>query len=128
MAIVPILLPLLLDMPTLKNDEQNSRTDHGNSNQHVRFGNEKDVRFTHATPRMMGIVKVDELTGSWHAFGPQLLVAVDDEDVDVAAARASTTRLGTAIFIIASILPRVSGSAAGVRGPSLTIFAREKSI
>ena len=128
MAIIPILLPLLLDMPTLKNGEQNSRTDHGDSNRYVRFGNEKEVRFTHTTPRMMGIVKVDELTGSWHAFAPQLPVAVDDEDVDVAAARASTTRLGTAIFIIASILPRVSGSATGTRGRSLTIFARRKSI
>jgi hypothetical protein len=128
MAIVPILLPLLLDMPTLKNDEQNSRTDHGDSIRYVRFGNEKEVRSTHATPRIMGIVKVDELTGSWHAFAPQLPVAVDDEDVDVAAARASTTRLGTTIFIIASILPRVSGSAIGTRGPNLTIFARGKSI
>jgi hypothetical protein len=64
MAIVPILLPLLLDMPTLKNDEQNSRADHGDSNKYVRFGNGKVVRFTHATPRIMGIVKVDELTGN----------------------------------------------------------------
>jgi hypothetical protein len=77
---------------------------------------------------MMGIVKVDELTGSWHAFAPQLPVAVDDEDVDVAAARASTTRLGTVISIIASILPTVSGSATETRGPNLTIFARGKSI
>ena len=87
----------------------------------VRSGNEKEVKCTHATPRMMGIVKVDELTGSSHAFVPQLLEDVDDEDVDVESARGSTTRSGTAISITASILPSL---ATGTRGPSLTIFAR----
>jgi hypothetical protein len=91
---------------------------------YIRFGQEKEDKYTHATPRMMGIVKVDELTGSSHAFAPHLLEAVDDEDVDVESARGTTTRLGTAISIIVSILPTVSGPAIGTRGPSLTILAR----
>ena len=77
---------------------------------------------------MMGIVKVDELTGFSHA--PELLSAAqvleesDEEAVDVAALRASTTRFGTAIFMIDSITPTcsVSAIASAVRGPSLTIF------
>jgi hypothetical protein len=78
---------------------------------------------THTTPRAMGSVKVEEVTGFSHSFTPQELVDVDDDDV--VSARGSTTLLGTTIFMIASMVPIASGSAIGVgtRWPSLTIFA-----
>jgi hypothetical protein len=74
---------------------------------------------------MMGSVKVDELTGFWHTaellFAAQVLEESDDEAVVVAALRGSTTRSGTAMFIIDSIMPTASALAtgAGIRGPSL---------
>ena len=67
---------------------------------------------TYATPRMMGRVKVDEVTGFSHALGPQLLVASADEDVVVAAERGSMARSGMAMFAIDSILPTFCGTRA----------------
>jgi hypothetical protein len=64
----------------------------------------------------MGKVKVDEVTGFSQALSPQLLVD-SEEDVVVDAERGSTTRFGTAMFIIDSILPTTCGTRA------LTIFA-----
>jgi hypothetical protein len=82
---------------------------------------------TYATPRMIGNVNVDELVGFSHAaellLGAQVLPPSTDELVVVAALRGSTTRVGTAILIIDSILPTISDSAAASRGPNLTIFA-----
>jgi hypothetical protein len=68
---------------------------------------------------MMGMVKVDELTGFSQALAPQLLVESVEEDVVDAAWRGSITRFGTAMFIIASILPTTCGA--------LTIFAARSS-
>ncbi len=76
------------------------------------------VHFTYATPRMMGIVKVVELTGFSQALEPQLLVE-PVEEVVVVASRASMTRSGTAICIIVFILPTTCGARAAI----LTIFA-----
>ena len=83
---------------------------------------------------MMGIVKVDELTGFSHdpesLLAAQVLEESDDEAVDVAVLRGSTTRFGTAIFMIDSITPTCSVCAIGtaVRAPSLTIFVCRYSI
>jgi len=60
---------------------------------------------------MMGRVKVELLTGFSQALSPQLVE-------DVAAARASTTRFGTAMSIIDSVL----SITCGVRAVNLTIF------
>jgi hypothetical protein len=67
----------------------------------------------------MGSVKVDEVTGFSHALAPQLLVAVAEEEVVVAACRGSMARSGRATFAIDSILLRTCGT----RGPNLIIFA-----
>jgi hypothetical protein len=82
------------------------------------------VNSTYATPRMMGSVNVEELVDFSH--GPELLSAAqvlpesDDELVDVAL-RGSTTRFGTAILIIDSILPIIFVAGVATRGPNLTI-------
>jgi hypothetical protein len=59
---------------------------------------------------MIGKVKVVLLTGFSQALSPQLVVA---------AARASMTRSGTAMFVLDSILPITCG----VRAVNLTIFS-----
>jgi hypothetical protein len=59
---------------------------------------------------MIGKVKVVLLTGFSQALSPQLVVA---------AARASMTRSGTAMFVIDSILPITCGA----RAVNLTIFS-----
>lgn len=66
----------------------------------------------------MGNVKVELVTFFSQAIAPQLPVAA--AVVDVVSARGSTTRSGTAMFMMASILPIASG--VGIRGPSLAIF------
>lgn len=63
--------------------------------------------YTYATPRIMGSVKVESPTGFSQALAPQLLVASDDEEVE--SARASSTRSGTAMLSIDSILPIACG-------------------
>jgi hypothetical protein len=69
---------------------------------------------------MMGMVKVDVLTGFSQLLAPQLLVVESaEEDVVVDALRGSITRSGTAMFIIDSILPKICGA----RAVNLTIFA-----
>lgn len=72
----------------------------------------------------MGIVNEEPLTDVSQEFAPQLPVASEEDDVVEAALRGSTTRSGTTIFNIGSIVPSASGLAAGIgtRGPSLTIF------
>lgn len=84
-----------------------------------------ELNCTYATPRMIGRVNVDELVGLSHSaellFAAQVLDEL--ELVVVAALRGSTTLSGTAILIIASILPIIFDSAGAIRGPSLTIFA-----
>lgn len=71
---------------------------------------------TYATPNTMGKVYVELVMGFSHAFAPQLLAA----SVEVGSARGSTTRSGTAMFMIDSILPIASG--VGILGPNLAIF------
>ena len=75
----------------------------------------------------MGNVNVEELVGFSHTAellsGAHVLPESDDELVVVAALRGSTTRFGTAILIIDSILPIIFDSAAAIRGPNLTIPA-----
>lgn len=84
------------------------------------------VDWTYATPRMIGNEKVEELVG--FSQTPELLSAAqvlpesDDELVDVAL-RGSTTRFGTAILIIDSILPIIFVAGVATRGPNLTISA-----
>jgi hypothetical protein len=67
----------------------------------------------------MGKVKVVELTDFSQALTPQLPVDPAEDEVEVAAWRGSTTRFGTAILIIDSILPITCGA--------LTIFAAGSS-
>jgi hypothetical protein len=81
---------------------------------------------TYATPRMIGNVNVEELVGFSHTpellFAAQVLPESDDELVEVAL-RGSTTRFGTAILIIDSILPIIFDAGVGTRGPNPTISA-----
>ena len=75
----------------------------------------------------MGNVNVEELVGFSHTaellLAEHVLPESDDELVVVAALRGSTTRFGTAILIIDSILPIIFDSAAAIRGPNLKIPA-----
>jgi hypothetical protein len=59
-------------------------------------------------------------------FAAQVLEESEDELVVVAALRGSTTRFGTAILIMDSILPIIFDSAAATRGPNLTISATRR--
>jgi len=89
----------------------------------IRYNARRTSIYTYATPRTIGRVKVDELTGCSQALAPQLLVESVEDDV-VVAVRASITRSGTAMFIIVSILPTICGA----RAVNLTIFASPFSI
>ena len=85
---------------------------------------------TYATPRIIGIVNVDELTGFSHCAEllPAAHVLPEDELDVVAALRGSTTLSGTAILIIDSILPIMSRSVAAIRAPSVTILTASLSM
>lgn len=76
-------------------------------------------------------MNVEELTGFWQAAellpAAQVLEEPEDELV-VAALRGSTTRFGTAILIIDSILPIIFDSAAAIRGPKPTISAAARRL
>jgi len=65
------------------------------------------------------MVNVEELIPFSQALAPQVDVLVEEEDVDVAALRASTTRSGTAMSTVAAILPIICGT----RASDLMIFA-----
>jgi hypothetical protein len=89
----------------------------------IRYDARRDPTFTYATPRTMGKVKVELLTGFSQALEPQLPVDSAEDDA-VVAARASTTRSGTATFIIVSILLTTCAA----RAANLRIFASPFSI
>ena len=79
----------------------------------------------------MGNVNVELLTGFSQRleseFALQEVAEAVEEEVVVESCRGSTTRFGTAIFMIDSILP--SGSVTGIRGPNMTgCAARRLSI